>query len=136
MLEILLAGFALSPLGFCAMAMLGSQQLLAITLRLLVWSGVARSVKGLPAGVEIKTLRICGKIPLLFCSQFQFGLKSKFAFIIRLVNQLISSLHSQNKNCFHQKLDLVSYHELTTSSSFSELSVGNSSPLSYSIHRI
>ncbi|XP_020604995.1 uncharacterized protein LOC110043836 [Orbicella faveolata] len=40
------------------MAMLRSQQLFAITHCLLVWSST--SVAGLPAGVEIKNLRLCG----------------------------------------------------------------------------
>ena len=73
-LEFLLTGFVLSPWIFEAMARLRNQQLFAITHCLLVWFVAVRSVAGLPAGVEIKKSRLCGKMPLIFCSQIQLSL--------------------------------------------------------------
>ena len=87
-LEFLPTGFALSPWIFEAWAMLSNQQLFAITHCLLAWFSVIRSVAGLPAEVEIKKQGFCGKIPLIFFSQFQLSFKSKFVIIIWLFNKV------------------------------------------------
>ena len=106
-LEFLLTGFVLSPWIFEAMATLNNQQLFAITHCLLVWFGAVRSVEGLPAGVEIKKKsRLCGKMLLIFCSQIQLSVKSKSAFIKRLVNKVFLPVILKIETAFANSLIL------------------------------